>query len=144
MVYIMRIHLVLYSNSEPLNKINKRTIDSIYNCTQHKIIIHDFNLEKIKQKENKSQNTTISINHFFDLVINSISYLNFFFVKLKQVFFSYLASCAMCCWYVFVFFYYFLYFLHTSQLFEIDHITISFSLSLSFFFVFFQYFSVSV
>jgi hypothetical protein len=51
MVYIMRIHLVLYSNSEPLNKINKRTIDSIYNCTQHKIIIHDFNLEKIKQKE---------------------------------------------------------------------------------------------
>lgn len=44
----MRVHLVLYSNGEPYNSTKKLTIESIYKHTKNNIIIHDFNLEKIK------------------------------------------------------------------------------------------------
>jgi len=47
----MRVHLVLYSNNEPFDTTKKLTIQSIYKYTQKSVIIHDFNLEKIKQKE---------------------------------------------------------------------------------------------
>ena len=46
----MSIHLVLYSNNEPFDTTKKNTIESINKYTQKKIIIHDYNLEKIKQK----------------------------------------------------------------------------------------------
>lgn len=47
----MKVHLVLYSNNEPYDTTKKLTIESVYNYTQKSVIIHDFNLEKIKQKE---------------------------------------------------------------------------------------------
>jgi len=47
----MSIHLVLYSNNEPFNTTKRLTIESIYKYTQKQVIIHDFDLEKIKQKE---------------------------------------------------------------------------------------------
>lgn len=45
----MSIHLVLYSNNEPFGMTKRLTIKSIRNFTQKQIIIHDYNLEKIKQ-----------------------------------------------------------------------------------------------
>lgn len=47
----MSIHLVLYSNNEPFNTTKKYTIESIHKYTQKQVIIHDYNLEKIKQNE---------------------------------------------------------------------------------------------
>jgi hypothetical protein len=45
------IHLVLYSNNEPYDTTKRLTIESIEKYTQKQVIIHDYNLEKIKQKE---------------------------------------------------------------------------------------------
>ena len=42
------IHLVLYSNNEPYNTTKKLIIDSVNKYTNKNIIIHDYNLEKIK------------------------------------------------------------------------------------------------
>ena len=47
----MSIHLVLYSNNEPFDTTKKDTIKSIPKYTQKNVIIYDYNLEKIKQKE---------------------------------------------------------------------------------------------
>ena len=47
----MSIHLVLYSNNEPFDTTKKYTIESIHKYTQKQVIIHDYNLEKIKQNE---------------------------------------------------------------------------------------------
>ena len=47
----MSIHLVLYSNNEPFNTTKRLTIETVERYTQKKIIIHDYNLEKIKEKE---------------------------------------------------------------------------------------------
>jgi hypothetical protein len=46
----MSIHLVLYSNNEPYETTKKLTIDSIHKYTQKQVIIHDFNLDIIKQE----------------------------------------------------------------------------------------------
>ena len=48
---MMSIHLVLYSNNEPYDTTKRLTIESIHKYTQKKVIIHDYNLEIIKQKE---------------------------------------------------------------------------------------------
>jgi hypothetical protein len=49
----MSIHLVLYSNNEPFNTTKKLTIESVNKSPsislKRNIIIHDFNLEKLKQ-----------------------------------------------------------------------------------------------
>jgi len=47
----MSIHLVLYSNNEPFNTTKRYTIETIHKYTQKQVIIHDYNLEKIKQNE---------------------------------------------------------------------------------------------
>jgi hypothetical protein len=47
----MSIHLVLYSNNEPFDTTKKLNIESIHKYTKKHVIIHDYNLEKIKQKE---------------------------------------------------------------------------------------------
>jgi hypothetical protein len=47
----MSIHLVLYSNNEPFDTTKRLTIDSLHKYTEKNVIIHDYNLEKIKQKE---------------------------------------------------------------------------------------------
>jgi hypothetical protein len=47
----MSIHLVLYSDNEPFDTTKRLTIESIHKYTQKHVIIHDYNLEKIKQKE---------------------------------------------------------------------------------------------
>jgi len=44
------IHLILYSNNEPFDTTKRLTKESIYKYTNKQIIIHDYNLEKIKQK----------------------------------------------------------------------------------------------
>jgi hypothetical protein len=46
----MSVHLVLYSNNEPFDTTKRLTIESIHKYTQKQVIIHDYNLEKIKQK----------------------------------------------------------------------------------------------
>ena len=50
-LYIMSVHLVLYSNNEPFNTTKRLTIESINKYTNKNIIIHDYNLEKIKQTQ---------------------------------------------------------------------------------------------
>jgi hypothetical protein len=47
----MSIHLVLYSNNEPFDTTKRLIIQSIHKYTQKQVIIHDYNLEKIKQKD---------------------------------------------------------------------------------------------
>ena len=47
----MSIHLVLYSNNEPFDTTKKLTIESINKFTQKNVIIHNYNLEKIKKNE---------------------------------------------------------------------------------------------
>lgn len=47
----MSIHLVLYSNNEPFETTKKYIIESIHKYTQKRVIIHDYNLEKIEKKE---------------------------------------------------------------------------------------------
>ena len=47
----MSIHLIVYSNNEPFDTTKKLTIESIHKYTNKQIIVHDYNLEKIKQKE---------------------------------------------------------------------------------------------
>lgn len=46
----MSVHLVLYSNNEPYDTTKRLTIESIYKYTKKSVIIHDYNLDKIKQK----------------------------------------------------------------------------------------------
>ena len=45
------VHLVLYSNNEPFDTTKRLTIESIDKFTKKQIIIHDYTLEKIKQKK---------------------------------------------------------------------------------------------
>ncbi len=47
----MSLHLVLYSNNEPFDTTKRLIIQSIHKYTQKQVIIHDYNLEKIKQKD---------------------------------------------------------------------------------------------
>lgn len=47
----MSIHLILYSHKEPFDTTKRLTIKSINKYSKKKVIIHDYNLEKIKQKE---------------------------------------------------------------------------------------------
>ena len=47
----MSVHLVLYSNGEVFDFTKKLTIETINNFTSRNVIIHDYNLEKIKQLE---------------------------------------------------------------------------------------------
>jgi len=47
----MSVHLVLYSNNEPFDTTKRVTIESIHKYTQKEVVIHDYTLEKIKQKE---------------------------------------------------------------------------------------------
>lgn len=47
----MSIHLILYSNNEPFDTTKKLTIESINSYTNKQVIIHDYNLENIKQKK---------------------------------------------------------------------------------------------
>ena len=47
----MSIHLVLYSNNEPFDTTKRLIIESINTYTQKQVIIHNYNLNKIKQKE---------------------------------------------------------------------------------------------
>jgi len=45
----MKIHIVMYSEGEPFDTVKKITLDSVSNHSKRKIIIHDYNLERIKQ-----------------------------------------------------------------------------------------------
>lgn len=47
----MKIHLVLYSNNEPYNTTKQLTIESLPTHTTKDVIIHDYTLEKIKQRD---------------------------------------------------------------------------------------------
>jgi hypothetical protein len=47
----MSVHILLYSNNEPFNRTKRLTIESIDKYTQKKVIVHNYDLEKIKQKE---------------------------------------------------------------------------------------------
>jgi hypothetical protein len=47
----MAIHLVLYSHNEPFDTTKRLTIESVHNYTTRPVIIHDYNLEKIKQRD---------------------------------------------------------------------------------------------
>jgi hypothetical protein len=44
----MTVHLVLYSNGEPFETTKQMTIESIHHHTTNKVVIHDYNLERIK------------------------------------------------------------------------------------------------
>jgi hypothetical protein len=44
----MKVHLVLYSNNEPFDTTKKLIIDSITDFCSNTIIVHDYNLERIK------------------------------------------------------------------------------------------------
>ena len=41
------IHLILYSNGEPYTSTKKKIIETIHNFSKYKVIIHDYNLERI-------------------------------------------------------------------------------------------------
>lgn len=43
------IHLVLYANGQPYEKVKKLTINSVNNFTKRNLIIHDYDLKKIKK-----------------------------------------------------------------------------------------------
>lgn len=45
------INLVLYSNNEPFDTSKRLTIETIHNFTKKNIIIHDYNLDRIKKLE---------------------------------------------------------------------------------------------
>jgi hypothetical protein len=47
----MSIHLVLYSNNEPYETTKRLTIESIHKYTQKHVVVHDYDLEKIKEQE---------------------------------------------------------------------------------------------
>jgi len=44
----MSVHIVLYSNGEPYDTTKRLTIESISKFTSKNVIIHDYNLERIK------------------------------------------------------------------------------------------------
>ena len=47
----MAVHLVLYSHGEPYDTTKRLTIESVHKFTNKKLIIHDYTLEKIKEKK---------------------------------------------------------------------------------------------
>ena len=47
----MSIHLVLYANNEPFETTRQLTVDTVHACTARNVVVHDFNIAKIKQKE---------------------------------------------------------------------------------------------
>lgn len=47
----MKVHLVLYANNEPFITTKQLTIQTVHNYTSKPIVIHDYNLEKIKKLE---------------------------------------------------------------------------------------------
>ena len=47
----MRVHLVLYSNSEPYDTTKRLTIETVNKYTTKNLVIHDYTLEVIKPKE---------------------------------------------------------------------------------------------
>ena len=47
----MSVHLVLFSNNEPFDTTKRLTIESVHKYTNKDVIIHDYNLEKIKQSD---------------------------------------------------------------------------------------------
>lgn len=47
----MSVHLVLYSNNEPYDTTKSRIKASVGSFTEKKVVVHDFNLEKIKGRE---------------------------------------------------------------------------------------------
>ena len=47
----MNIHLVLYLNNEPYNTTKAKIINSVKEYSSHNIIIHDYNLQKIKKSD---------------------------------------------------------------------------------------------
>lgn len=47
---IMTLHLVVYSNNEPFNTTKRLNIESIKLYTSRNVVIHDYNLDSIKQK----------------------------------------------------------------------------------------------
>lgn len=44
----MKIHVVMYSEGEPFTTSKKNTLESVINHTNHTVIIHDYNFERIK------------------------------------------------------------------------------------------------
>jgi hypothetical protein len=46
----MSIHLVVYSNNEPFNTTKRLNIESIKLYTSRTVVIHDYNLDSIKEK----------------------------------------------------------------------------------------------
>jgi len=47
--YSMSVHLVVYSNGEPFNTTKTLTMKTVHQHTTKKVIIHDYNLKKIKK-----------------------------------------------------------------------------------------------
>ncbi len=47
----MTVHLVLYANGEPFTTTKQLTIDTIRSFTTRDVIIHDYNLDRIKKLE---------------------------------------------------------------------------------------------
>mgnify|MGYP000042871387 CR=1 FL=1 len=48
---VLNVHLVLYSYGQPFDTTKRLTIDSVYRNTRHNVIVHDYNLERIKRCE---------------------------------------------------------------------------------------------
>jgi hypothetical protein len=46
----MSVHLVVYSNGEPFNTTKTLTMKTVHQHTTKKVIIHDYNLKKIKKR----------------------------------------------------------------------------------------------
>lgn len=46
-----KLNLLMYSNGSPFDEVKKLTIETIRNFTNYTVIIHDYNLEKIRKKE---------------------------------------------------------------------------------------------
>jgi hypothetical protein len=44
------VHIVMYSNGEPFDTTKKLTLDTVKSCSNKNVIIHDFNLERIKTR----------------------------------------------------------------------------------------------
>jgi len=45
------IHLVLYSQGEPFDTTKRKTIETVNKYTNKRVIIHDYNLDKIKERD---------------------------------------------------------------------------------------------
>ena len=44
------VHIVMYSDGEPFDTTKKLTLDTVKSCSNKNVIIHDFNLERIKTR----------------------------------------------------------------------------------------------